>query len=76
MTPNGWKQLSNTCFGTFWVKAVFAMHAHCMHASHIHATADFEFCYFRAISRAEDFLSSLKSKAFARCSTGIPVFTP
>ena len=32
MTPNGWKQLSNTCFGTFWVKVVFAMHAHCLHA--------------------------------------------
>ena len=32
MTPNGWNQLSNTCFGTFWVKVVFAMHAHCMHA--------------------------------------------
>ena len=32
MTPNGWKQLSNTWFGTFWVKVVFAMHDHCMHA--------------------------------------------
>ena len=42
MTPSGWKQLSNTWIGTFWVKVVFAMHAHCMHVSHIHATVDFE----------------------------------
>ena len=39
---NGWKQLSNTWFGTFWVKVVFGMHTHCMHVSHIHATVDFE----------------------------------
>ena len=60
----------------FWVKVVFAMHAPCMHASHIHATVDFEIWHFRAISRAEDLLFFLKTKAFAHCSTGIPVFTP
>ena len=76
MTPNGWKHLSNTWFGTFWVKVVFAMHAHCLHASHIHTTVDFADLTFRAISRSEDLLFFLKTKAFARCSTEILFFTP
>ena len=76
MTPNGWKQLSNIWFGTLWVKLLLAMHAHCMHAWHIHATVDFEIWHFRAISRGEDLLFYLKTKAFARCLTEILVFTP
>ena len=79
MTPNGWKQLSNIWFGTLWVKLLFAMHANCMHACITYS------CYsrrsrfdinFRAISSGEDLLFFLKTKAFARCSTGILVFTP
>ena len=42
MALNGWKQLSDTWFGTFWVEVMFAMHAHCMHASQILATVDME----------------------------------
>ena len=76
MTPNGWKHLSNTWFGTFWVKLVFAMHAHCLHASHIHATVDFEIWLSARFSRSEDLLFFLKTKAFARFLTEILVFTP
>ena len=36
----------------------------------------FEIWYFRAISSGEDLLYFLKTKAFARCSTEILVFTP
>ena len=36
----------------------------------------FEILIFRAISRGEDLLIFLKTKAFARCSTEIRVFTP
>ena len=75
MTPNGWKQLSNIWFGTLWVKLLFAMHAHCMHAWHIHATVDFEIWHFRAISRGPSVFWK-KTKAFARCSTEILVFAP
>ena len=71
MTPNGWKHLSNTWFGTFWVKVVFAMHAHCLHASHIHAI-----WLSARFSRSEDLLFFLKTKAFAHFSTEILVFTP
>ena len=76
MTPNGWKQLSIIWFSTLWVKLLFVMHAHCMHAWHIHATVDFEIWHFRAIPRGEDLLFFLKTRAFARCSTEILVFTP
>ena len=70
----GWKQFWNIWFGILWAKVLFAMHAHCMHASHIHATVDFEIWHFRAISRGEDLLFFLKTKA--RCSIEILVFTP
>ena len=76
MTPNGWKQLSNIWFSTFWVKLLFAMHAHCMHVWHIHATVD-----FRDLTSPRDFQwwrpsVFLKMKAFARSSKEILVFTP
>ena len=75
MTPNGWKQLWNIWFGTLWVKLLFAMHAHCMHAWHIHATVD-----FRDLTSLRDFQCwrpSVFFKSQGFCSLfEILVFTP
>ena len=76
MTPNGWKQLSNIGSVPFgWNYCLECTLAACMPDTFM-LQLTFEIWYFRAISRGEDLLFFLKTKAFARCSTEILVLKP